>query len=69
MARITDSLLIQRVDDADLVVIDESTGAEVLLPVEKADRIIAMIAYLTSPHAPDEVLEVARIHLNCAGVA
>lgn len=45
MTRVSDRLLVQRVDDL-IVVIDESTGEEVAVPVDVAARVIAAITYL-----------------------
>jgi hypothetical protein len=48
MSRITDRVLVQRVDDL-IVVLDESTGDEVTFPVEVAPQAIAALHYLTGP--------------------
>lgn len=45
MTRISDSLLVQRVDDL-LVILDESTGAEITVPVELGNRLTVAINYL-----------------------
>ena len=66
MARITDDLVIQRVDDK-LVLVNASTGAETVIPVDAGTRLTAMAAYLTNPEDPDYVLDWARIQLVEAG--
>jgi hypothetical protein len=46
MARITDRLLVQRVDGL-IVLIDESSGEEVTVPVEVVPNVIEAMKYLT----------------------
>lgn len=51
MARISDTLLVQRVDDR-IVVMDESTGAEVVFPVAVTQRVRDALGYLASEEYP-----------------
>ena len=45
MTRITDRLLVQRVDDQ-IVVLDESAGAEVAFPLEVLPEVLSALTYL-----------------------
>jgi hypothetical protein len=45
MARLTDRLLVQRVDDL-LVVMDESSGAEITVPAAVVPNMLAAVWYL-----------------------
>lgn len=45
MARITDRLLVQRVDER-MVFMDESTGSEVTFPLEVTPNVVAALRYL-----------------------
>lgn len=57
MARVTDRLLVQRCDDL-IVVMDDSTGAEVTFDIEAVPRVLAALLYLAgdaplpAPRAP-----------------
>jgi hypothetical protein len=70
MTRITDRFVVQRVDGM-LVFVDDSTGAEVTLPVEHTALLIGALRYLADPeganpvpildiHADDQETEAAR---------
>lgn len=48
MSRITDRLLVQRVDEQ-MVVMDDVTGAEITFPVDVVPNVIAAMVYLSSP--------------------
>lgn len=45
MSRINDTLVVQRVDD-DMVVMDTSSGAEIVFPIEDTSRVIIALTYL-----------------------
>lgn len=47
MTRIGDSLLVQRVDDR-IVMLDDSTGDEVVFPVDYAEFVVRALMYLTT---------------------
>jgi len=49
MARITDNLLVQRVGDDKIVMIDESAGQEFVFPLEVAPNVAAALTYLYDP--------------------
>ena len=66
MARITENLLIQRVEDL-LVIINDATGQETVIPVEAGVRLTAMAAYLTDPEDPDKTWDEARTQLKAVG--
>ena len=51
MARITETLLVQRVD-GQILVMDDSTGDEVLFPVEATPNVIAALQYLSQDLPP-----------------
>lgn len=57
MARITDTLLVQRVDDQIVVLVDE-TGAltEVTFPIEVIPNVIASLGYLYDPEDPERAI-------------
>lgn len=63
MARITENLVIQRVGDL-LVIVDDSTGAETVIPVDAGVRLTAMAAYLTNPDCPGAVMAKAAEYLD-----
>lgn len=48
MARITDRLLVQRADDR-MVVLDESSGAEIDFPISVVRNVIQALTYLMVP--------------------
>lgn len=48
MSRITDRLLVQRVDE-EIVIMDEVTGAEVTFPVLVTNNVISALTYLADP--------------------
>ena len=56
MARINDRLLVQRVDDL-MVVMDDSTGAEITFPVTDTVNVVRALAYLLTgdPEVANEV--------------
>lgn len=66
MARIADNLVIQRVDDR-LVLVDDTTLAETVIPVEAGVRLAAMAAYLTNPDDPAATWQAARNQLKEIG--
>ena len=66
MARITDNLVIQRVDDL-LVFVNDETGSETVIPIDAGVRLTAMAAYLTNPEDPDQVWREARAQLEEVG--
>ncbi|MSS84999.1 hypothetical protein FYJ24_09525 [Actinomycetaceae bacterium WB03_NA08] len=67
MARITDNLVIQRVGDDKLVIIDDETKNETVIPIAAGVRLTAMAAYLTNPEYPLVALLNAEEHLHEAG--
>jgi hypothetical protein len=52
MARLSDRLLVQRADDM-IVVMDDSTGAEVAFPIALTGSVIATLHYLAGPWHED----------------
>ena len=66
MARITDNLVIQRVEDL-LVIVDDNNGNETVIPIEAGVRLTAMAAYLTNPTNPDATWKAAREQLVQVG--
>lgn len=50
MARITDRLVVQRVD-GQIVVMDDSSGAEIVFPVEVVPNVLAALNYLVKDTA------------------
>lgn len=63
MTRISDRLLVQRVDHL-IVIMDETTGAEVEFPVEEAPAVAGALRYLAAPGGL--TLEEARNHIGDA---
>lgn len=66
MARITDNLVIQRVEDL-LVILQEPSGVETTIPIDVGPRLTAMAAYLTNPEDPQQVLDQAADQLKQVG--
>jgi hypothetical protein len=51
MTRISDRLLVQRVDDQ-IVIVNESSGEEITFPVEQGQRVIDALDYLIRAGQP-----------------
>lgn len=44
--RVSESLLVQPLDGNGAVMVDESTGAEVVIPLESLDAVISALSYV-----------------------
>jgi hypothetical protein len=59
MSRITDRVLVQRVDEQ-IVVLDEVTGDEVAFPIEAVANMVAAMTYLADPEE-DVILRLLQL--------